>query len=153
MIHPFKALAGQLRFTCREVPSRQTVWGAHFLSECMDGDGVATAWLWKAWKGAVVLCCSISLTTLKCTVFEMDQYFSRAAFTVRCGRTYSSLLAEIQEFKGTGNANLLEPRRQNHKVSNEENLFLRLQCIIRHCVAVHRQEGKIQFASVPSGGR
>lgn len=85
--------------------------------------------------------------------FEMYQYFSRAAFTVRCGRTYSFLLAESQEFKGTGSANLLEHRRQNHKVSNEENLFLRLQYIIRHSVAVHRQEGEIQFASMPSGGK
>lgn len=57
--------------------------------------------------------------------FEMYQYFSRAPFTVRCGRTYSLLLAESQDFKGTGRANLLEHRRQNHKVSNEENLFLR----------------------------
>lgn len=130
----------------------QAVWGAHSLSECMDGDEVATAWLWKTLKGAVILCCSVSLSTLKCTVFEIYQYFSRAAFTVRCGRIYCSLLAESQEFKGSGNANLLEHRRQNCKVSNEENLFLRLQYIIRHCVAVHTQEGKIQSASVPSGG-
>lgn len=92
-----------------------------------------------------------SLSTLKSAVFEMYQYFSRAAFTVRCGRTYGSLLAESQEFKGNGNANLLEHRRQNHKVSHEENPFLRLQYIIRHCVAVHRQEGKIDLARVPSG--
>lgn len=148
MIHPFRVLARQLQFTGGEVPSRQTVWGAHFLSECTDGDGVTTAWLWKTLKGAVILCSSVSLSTLKCTVIEMYHYFSRAAFTVRCGRTYCSLLAVSQEFKGSGNANLLEHGRQNHKISNEENLSIRLQYIIRHCVAVHRQEGKTQFASV-----
>lgn len=131
-MNPFKVLWWQLQFTCREGPSKQTVWGAHSLSECMGDDGVATAWLWKALKGAVVLCCSISLTTLKCTVFEMYQYFSRAAFTVRCGRSYNCFLAESQEFKGTGSTNLWEHRRQNHKASNEENLFLRLQYIIKH---------------------
>lgn len=81
MIHPFRVLARQLQFTGGEVPSRQTVWGAHFLSECMDGDGVTTAWLWKTLKGAVILCSSVSLSTLKCTVIEMYHYFSRAAFT------------------------------------------------------------------------
>lgn len=143
MIHLFKVLARQLQLTCREV------WGAHSLSECMDGDGVDTAWkTLEDFEGS-----SRPLLISLSHYFEMYQCFSRAAFTVRCGRTYSFLLAESQEFKGTGSANLLEHRRQNHKVSNEENLFLRLQCIIRHSVAVHRQEGKIQFASTPSGGK
>lgn len=60
MIHLVKVLARQLQFIYREV------WGAHSLIQCIDGDGVDTAWLWKTLKGAVVLCCSVSLTTLKC---------------------------------------------------------------------------------------